>query len=255
LPHGESASLSNLQQKYGSLKVNFRLKLDPKIIEKFPNYTALIIYARNLNNTASEEASTEILRAAERQQREAFGEEKPVSHPHIAAWREAYKEFGLKPSKYPCSVEALLSRTLKGQDLPTINKIVDLYNAVSIKYVLPVGGEDWSTITSDLTLTFATGNEPFGIFQEGQEVTTYPEVGEVIWADNSGVTCRGWNWRQCVRTRLTESSRNAYFVLDRLAPYPLKTLQAAGQELIGHLQTISPNSIIEQEILGNAEGT
>jgi DNA/RNA-binding domain of Phe-tRNA-synthetase-like protein len=233
--------------------VDFRLKIDPKIIERFPNYTALIIYAHELENTVSEEASTLILRAAEQQQRSAFGEEKPTTHHHIAAWREAYKEFGLKPSKYPCSVEALLSRTLKGQDLPNINKIVDLYNSVSIKYVLPVGGEDWSTITSDLTLTFATGSEPFGIFQEGQEVTTYPEIGEVIWVDASGVTCRGWNWRQCVRTRLTENCRNVYFVLDRLAPFPLETLREAGQELIGYLRKISPNSVIEQEILGNTE--
>ncbi len=231
--------------------MDFQLKLDPKIEENFPHYTAMIIYARDLDNTPSEEASTEILRAAERQQRAAFGEEKPTSHPHIVAWREAYKNFGLKPSKYPCSVEALLSRTLKGQDLPTINKIVDLYNAVSIKYVLPVGGEDWDALTSDLTLDYATGSEPFGIFQEGQEVITYPEIGEVIWADGRGVTCRGWNWRQCVRTRLTESSRNAYFVLDRLAPYPIETLMKAGQELISHLRTVSPNCVIEQQILGN----
>ena len=234
--------------------MNYQLKIDQQIGAKFPDYAALIIYARALQNEASTPVSTEILRAAEAQQRAAFGENKPTSHPHILAWREAYKNFGLKPSKYPCSVEALLSRTLKGQDLPTINKVVDLYNAVSISYVLPVGGEDWDTLTSDLTLTFANGSEPFSIFQEGAEVITYPEPGEVIWADSSGATCRAWNWRQCLRTRLTPTTQNAYFVLDRLAPLAAQDLWAAGHALADYLRTNSPGCTLEFEVLGKAAG-
>ncbi len=234
--------------------MSYRLKIDPQIIAKFPDYTALIVYARDLQNEASDATSTGALQAAEAKQRAAFGDNKPTSHPHILAWREAYKNFGLKPSKYPCSVEALLSRTLKGQDLPLINKVVDLYNAVSVSYVLPVGGEDWDALTSDLTLTFATGSEPFGVFQDGAEVITYPEPGEVIWADSSGATCRAWNWRQCLRTRLTPATQHAYFVLDRLAPFPAHDLLAAGHALADYLRTSSSGCTLEFEVLGNAAG-
>lgn len=228
----------------------YRLKIDPQVTERYPGYTALIIYARDLLNKQSAEASLRVLREAETVQRQAFGDEKPTDHYHIAAWREAYKNFGVKPSKYPCSVEALLGRTLKGFDLPDINWIVNLYNAISLRQVLPVGGEDWDKLTSDLTLTLAVGQEPFTVYQEGHEVTTYPQPGEVIWAGSSGVTCRMWNWRQCYRTRVREDTYNVYFVLDRLAPYPLTELEAAGQELGQLLQAFSPGCHLEYELLG-----
>lgn len=229
--------------------MNYKLKITPHIIEKFPEYTAFVIYAQGLENRPSDEYSTGLLRSVESKQREAFGTEKLSSHPHIAAWREAYKSFGSKPSKYLCSVEALLSRTLKGQDLPVINHLVDLYNTVSIRHVLPVGGEDWEQLTSDLILTFATGEEPFVTYQSGEQVVEYPAPGEVVWTDSTGVTCRRWNWRQCRRTALTVDTSNAYFVLDSLPPYSIEQLMVAGEELMEHLKKSSPNCTINHEIL------
>ena len=90
----------------------YQLKIDPRILERYPEYSALIIYARGLTNKPGDEYSTKLLREAERKQRAAFGDEKPSIHPHIAAWRRAFESFGAKPKKFLCSVEALLSRTL-----------------------------------------------------------------------------------------------------------------------------------------------
>jgi DNA/RNA-binding domain of Phe-tRNA-synthetase-like protein len=226
-----------------------RLHVDPSIFETFPDYRGLILYAFGLANGPSDDWSTGLLRAAEVDARAAFGEAKPASHPHIAAWRETFSRFGAKPSKYPCSVEALLGRVLKGQDLPGINRVVDLYNAVSIRHALPVGGEDLDQLSSDLTLRFAAGDEPFSLINAGEEVIEHPEPGEVVWADSSGVTCRRWNWRQCRRTQLTEATRNAYFVLDSIAPYTLDQLSAAGDELTRLLEEASPGVTIERELL------
>jgi DNA/RNA-binding domain of Phe-tRNA-synthetase-like protein len=172
-----------------------------------------------------------------------------VSHPHVAAWREAYRSFGSKPSKYLSSVEALLSRTLKGNDLPPINAIVDLYNAVSIRHVLPVGGEDRDTLTSDLVLRFAEGNEPFDAMSTGE--IEHPDPSEVVFADSTGVTCRRWNWRQSARTQITPETRNIYFVLDSLPPYSLDSLHTAGDALIADLQQISPECEIERVLIRN----
>jgi DNA/RNA-binding domain of Phe-tRNA-synthetase-like protein len=229
--------------------MTYELKVDPVIFERFPTYRAMLIYAKNVQNAPSYEYSIGILRAAEAEARKAFGDEKASGHPHIAAWRETFKAFGAKPSKYPCSAEALLSRVLKGNDLGGINKIVDVYNAVSIKYVMPVGGEDWDKLTSDLILKPATGSEPFVIMQEGAEATTYPEPGEIVWTDSTGVTCRMWNWRQCRRTQLTEATTSAYFVLDTIGDYAPEKLDAAGSELIGYLREIAPDAEITSQIV------
>ncbi len=116
--------------------------------------------------------------------------------------------------------------------------------------MLPVGGEDWDHLTSDLVLTIASGEEPFAAYENGEEVVTYPEPGEVIWADSTGVTCRRWNWRQCYRTRLSENTHNIYFVLDRLAPYSVESLMAAGEDLMKHLKRVLPGCTLSYELLG-----
>jgi DNA/RNA-binding domain of Phe-tRNA-synthetase-like protein len=229
--------------------MDYKLKIDPHITAQFPEYAAFVIYAKGLENKTSNEFCTGLLRKAESEQRAAFENEKLSSHPHIAAWMQAYKSFGAKPNKYPCSVEALLKRILKGQDLPTINLAVDLYNAISIRHVLPIGGEDWDYLTSDLVLTLATGVEPFITIENGEKVITHPDPGEVIWVDSSGVTCRRWNWRQCRRTQITTDTSNAYFVLDRLSPYLVEQLIVAGEELMENLKKYFPNCTVNYEIL------
>lgn len=231
----------------------FRIQIDPSILQRFPQYSLLVIYVKGLQNSESQPWSTEILRHAESTQRLAFATQKPAEHDHIAAWRSAYAAFGLKPSKFLCSAEAMLSRVVKGQDLPSINTLVDLYNAVSIKHVMPIGGEDWDQLEDNLILRFADGTETFDTFKDGQPVLENPLPGEVIWAAGNQITCRAWNWRQGIRTRLTEKSVHAYFILDHLAPYPLEHLHLAGNELIALFKQVSPNCEIETEFFGAAE--
>jgi DNA/RNA-binding domain of Phe-tRNA-synthetase-like protein len=227
----------------------YQLTIDPHIFEDYPDYQALILYAEGVQNFASTPESIALLRSAEQACRNELTLETLPQHPHITAWREAYRGFGAKPKKYPCSVEALLQRVLKGQELPAINGIVDLYNTISLKYVLPVGGEDWSKLSSDLRLIYAKGDEPFLTSSAGEEQITYPESGEIVWADQDGVTCRRWNWRQGRRTQLTEATHSIYFVLDRLAPYATETLLAAGEELKISLLRWFPEASITTDLL------
>jgi DNA/RNA-binding domain of Phe-tRNA-synthetase-like protein len=229
-----------------------RVQINPAVLQRFPHYRLLVVYAKGLTNSPSTEYSLEQLRKAEGVARAAFTSQKPSEHPHIVAWREAYGNFGLKPSKFLCSAEALISRTVKGNDLPAINALVDLYNAVSVRHVIPVGGENWDNLESDLVLKFADGSEPFDTFKDGQPVVEHPQAGEVVWADSAGVTCRAWNWRQCIRTRLTETTVNAYFILDSLEPFSEAQLEAAGDELISYLRQVSPNCQVEAELFGSS---
>ncbi len=228
----------------------YKLALDSVIRERYPNCSVLVIYAHDLVNGPSDEWSTALLREAEGLQRERLSLGTLTEQPVIAAWREVYRSFGAKPKKYPSSVEALLTRVLRGQDLPPINKLVDVYNAISVKHTLPVGGENWEKLSSDLVLKVATGSEPFATIQEGEQGVSYPEPGEVVWADSAGVSCRRWNWRQGYRTRLTEETRHAYFVLERMAPYSIESLKAAGNELMELLKQASPQCTLSTVLLG-----
>jgi DNA/RNA-binding domain of Phe-tRNA-synthetase-like protein len=72
----------------------------------------------------------------------------------------------------------------------------------------------------------------------------------VVWADDAGVTCRRWNWRQGRRTRLTEHSTEVLFLLERLEPLPLSVLDEAAAQLIAKLRARYPNAALERATLG-----
>jgi DNA/RNA-binding domain of Phe-tRNA-synthetase-like protein len=228
---------------------NWRLLADPAVLQRFPSYSARVVYAYGLSNAESGGESSEILEATEAEARRMFAGSAVAAHPHIAAWRAAYGAFGSKPRKYLCSAESLLRRVLRGEPLPRINRIVDVYNAVSLRHVLPAGGEDLDRLEGDLVLAFATGAELFDAADPASS-DAHPDPDEVVWKDPAGVTCRRWNWRQCRRTRLVPETSNAYFVMDRLAPYPLASLDAATNELCAQLKRLSPGCEMQVDSLG-----
>ena len=150
----------------------------------------------------------------------------PWAEAHLAAWDAAFKAFGAKPKRTPCSASALRKRVLKEGTLPSLDPVVDIYNAVSIRYAIPVGGENLAAYTGAPRLTLADGSEPFDTIKEGQPDVEYPDAGEVIWRDDVGVTCRRWNWRQGVRTRLDSQAQTMWFILESLPAMPLAALEA-----------------------------
>jgi DNA/RNA-binding domain of Phe-tRNA-synthetase-like protein len=145
-------------------------------------------------------------------------------------------------------VLALLKRVASG--LPRIDPITDLYNAVSIDHALPVGGEDFDAYVGPPRLTLATGDEPFDTIDQGEPVVDHPAAGEVIWRDDLGVTCRRWNWRQGVRTRIGPATTNAIFLLEALGAMPDDHLGAAGDELMSGLRAISPDVALGSRLIG-----
>ncbi len=159
---------------------------------------------------------------------------------HVEAWRTTYRAFGAKPQRTPCSVDALLMRLGRDGRLPTINAVVDLYNAISVRYAIPVGGENIAAYVGNPRLTRASGAEFFDTMTEGHPVAEAVPAGEVVWTDERGVTCRRWNWRQGIRTRIDLQTRRAWFVLERLEPMPLAAAMEAAVALMETLRQISP---------------
>lgn len=124
---------------------------------------------------------------------------------HLAAWDEVFKPFGAKPKRTPGPAQALRKRVLRDGVVPAIDQVVDLYNAFSLRYAVPVGGENIAAYVGVPQLTSANGNELFDIMKEGELAQESPEPGDVIWRDERGVTCRRRNWRQGVRIRLSSA--------------------------------------------------
>lgn len=129
----------------------------------------------------------------------------------IYVWREAYKKFKTKKGARS-SIEALMKRVKKGDEIRTINPLVDLYNAISLKYALPCGGEDIDKFEGDVLLTKAHGDEDFVTL--GSNEADPPYEGEIVYKDDAGVICRCWNWREAVRTMLSEDTRNAFLCIE-----------------------------------------
>jgi DNA/RNA-binding domain of Phe-tRNA-synthetase-like protein len=86
-----------------------------------------------------------------------------------------------------------------------------------------------------------TGKEKFETSAKGASVTEYPPVGEVVWYDDDGVTCRRWNWRQCTRTALSDATTCVFIIMDALEPCSDESLEAAADELAQVSSRLSPD--------------
>jgi DNA/RNA-binding domain of Phe-tRNA-synthetase-like protein len=132
--------------------------------------------------------------------------------------------------------------------------VVDLYNAVSLRHAIPVGGENAASYEGSPQLIRATGEETFDTIADGQSRIETVGKGEVVWRDGRGVTCRRWNWRQGTRTRITETSTSLWFVLERLDPMPVGSLVTAGLDLIDGLQKLGGPTITPAVLLFDNSG-
>ncbi len=207
--------------------------VDDAVTALRPDFAVLVVCAYGLRNGPSDDRSRAWLA-------DAAVHAVPLDDERIEAWRAAYRAFGAKPQRTRPSVDALVRR----MPLPEINLVVDAYNSVSVRHGLPIGGEDLRRYRGPARLVRAAGDEP------SEEALGDPEIGEVVWRDDAGVTCRRWNWRQCVRTRITEETVDALFLLERLEPLSLDAVRAAGDDLAGMLSDIAPNIRIESRLIG-----
>ncbi len=213
-------------------------RVDAAVFALRPDYRAMLLAVGGVVPGPSDQASEGVLQAAEAAAGEAL-RGRPVDQlPHVAAWREAYRAFGAKPQRTRNSLEALLRRAASG--LPRVNRLTDLYNAVSVLHQIPLGGEDLTRYTGPPRLVRATGAEPFDTVADGIAVIEHPDRGEVVWCDDAGVTCRRWNWRQARRTQLGDHTTAALFILDALGPVPDEALHAAADDLVAHLARLGP---------------
>ena len=219
--------------------------IDSRLADIAPGFRALSILVEAAPITQPEVTPAALAQACQ----QMLNDDVQWAYAHLSDWDEVFKAFGAKPKRTPCSAAALRKRVLKEGSLPSLDPVVDIYNAVSIRYAIPVGGENLAAYSGAPRLTLADGSEPFDTFKEGQPVVEYPDAGEVIWRDDLGVTCRRWNWRQGVRTRLDSRAQSMWFILESLPSMPLEALEEAGEELVNNLQRLMPGATAQVQLL------
>ncbi len=152
----------------------------------------------------------------------------------IQDWRAAYRAFGSKKTSYRNSCEALLRRVRGGAGLPRVLPLVDLYNALSVKYLIPAGADDLAHLTPPLAFRFARSGDSFLDLAKDPPENDPPAEGEVVYADDEKCLCRRWNWRQDARSRIRADTVNAAVVLQSLDPNGTARLSEAAAELAAH---------------------
>lgn len=196
--------------------------------ELFPEASIGAIAVKGADNTRTSPDFALMLEEASKQVLVRLEGAELAKHPVIAVWREAYKRFK-SPRENRSSIEALIRRVYNGKQVGTINPLVDIYNYISLKYMLPCGGEDLDVVRGDIRLARAAGNEQF--VPLGSTENEPPAEGEVIYSDEAGAICRCWNWREADRTKLTEDTRNAFLCIESVDASRRESFEAAVKEL------------------------
>jgi DNA/RNA-binding domain of Phe-tRNA-synthetase-like protein len=180
------------------------------IAHAFPLYHVAIVVAEDLIIAPERPAALDALMAEREAAARAQWSGTELSQiPGIAAWRAAYKGFGIKQTRYRSSVERLVKNVLAGRPLARVNAFVDLYNAVSLAHMLPLGADDLAQVMPPLAFRYARDDDSFVDMAEEVDEPEAPKVGEVVYADAAHVLCRRWNWRQDARSLITPATRRA----------------------------------------------
>lgn len=220
----------------------------------FPDAALGLVVAKNIKpvDEVSEEEAKEIaalLKTANENADQYLTSNVISENAPVKVWREAYSKFKTKKGAR-CSIENLLKRVLKGNPVGSINPVVDIYNCISLKYAVPMGGEDIDSFEGDLRLGVTDGGDVFrGLGEEKDEPTL---EGEVCYRDDAGAVCRCFNWRDAQRTALKDDTKDAFLVIECVDPAYLEATQAAIDELAQLMEqymgaTIASKTMVTRE--------
>jgi DNA/RNA-binding domain of Phe-tRNA-synthetase-like protein len=184
--------------------------VEDRLFEYLPGL-ALGVLVVKVDNTRY---GDDILESSLTRVRAAFANQSIEEHPNVKIWREAFTKVGMSDGPYRSSIESLLMQALQGGVFPRVNPLVDLYTAVSLDFLVPVGGHDISALEGDIRLAFAKGSEPFTPMEGGEDEVAAP--GEVIYRDDHSALTRGWVWRQSNKDRVSTDSTSVFVPVDIL---------------------------------------
>lgn len=208
-----------------------------EVFSKFPDYVVECLVVRNMRQDQGKEAVASIVDDALMRALNTYDGMDPKTIPAIATWREAFSTAGWSASRFPSSVEALLKRTLKSRALPAINPIVDLANAVSLTYLVPIGVHDIESLCNGSLVVRLTADEDQYLPLSSEPAET-PNGSEIIYASGSDVRTRRWVWRQSKTALTSIEARDVLIPIDGFAGSTDSQIDAAAHYLADCCQQI-----------------
>ncbi|MCD6117166.1 hypothetical protein J7K93_09140 [bacterium] len=208
--------------------------ISERVFSQFTGYHRGIVLCYEVNNGESPEKLVNLLRSEESALKGRLKIDQILENERISSWREAYRKFGAKPSKFRPSMEAMARRVLRGDKIPSINKLVDIGNIISLRHLVPVGGHSIDSVKNDLSLMYAQGDEIFIPF--GSDKIENPLPGEIIFTEGKTVLTRRWTWRQANHTILIPETKNVEFNVDGLPPVNAGEVEQVCAEIIDLLK-------------------
>lgn len=213
-----------------------------EIWRDYPELVPGVLLAESITRAASVGPRLErfYARAAARLSTSSEGE-----LPEIQAWRRVFSRMGLKPTQYRCASESLLRRFRKETSLPRIHPLIDLCNAVSLAFAVPIAVFDVARIAGGIEVRRATGAEVYLSFAGEEE---HPEPGEVVFADEAATAhARRWTNRQSRHSAIGDDTTTALIVAEAVhgsAAEDMRTLTATLAEELDAVWSAAPTARI-----------
>jgi DNA/RNA-binding domain of Phe-tRNA-synthetase-like protein len=217
--------------------------VDERLFELFPGLRIGVLVCRVDNTKYGED----IMEPALARLREGFGYEKAQDHPNVKVWRQAFNKLGISAAKYQSSIESLVRRALKGGVFPRVNPLVDLYNAISLEFLVPMGGHDLAPLEGNIFLGFAEGHEPFTPMEGGEDEVA--EKGEVVYRDDRSVLTRRWVWRQSNKDKVTAGTSSVFMPIDVMEGLPQTLVENVTDKVAAYLRENNSGEVIHRDIL------
>lgn len=189
-----------------------KFKISEEVFKILPTACFGVVVAKGIDNSHEYPQLTNMLNDAISEAELHFNGKKPKEDPAILPYRDAFRKLSINPNKFMSSIEALLTRVSKKKGLPHINPIVDMGNAISLKYFLPIGAHDIAQADSDIEVRFSRDGDTFIPFGE-REIETIP-AGELVYTVGTKVRTRRWIWRQSELGKITNASSDIMFPID-----------------------------------------
>jgi len=184
----------------------FRVEED--VFQLFPQFCRGIVTAAGIDNSRpSPELEALLWEEAEKLQQNPAVD--LATHARLQVWKDAYRRFGSNPNKFTPSIVFLAKQVKAGKSVRSISPAVDAFNIISIRHIIPCGGDDMNSVEEDVTLGRAIGDETFAPIFKPEEVER-PDPGEVVYVNRKTgrILCRRWNWRNGDFSKLAPETRN-----------------------------------------------
>ncbi len=210
--------------------------VDKRIFEKIDNLYIGVVVAKGVDNSKHYPEIDKMLDSSIKLAEKKFLDKKVKEDPLIIPYREAFSKLGINPNRYQCSVEALFTRISKGKRVPSINPLVDLNNAISLKHNLPMGTHRLFNDRANIEMRYANEKDTF--IPMGSTEVEKPDKDEVAYIVANEIRTRRWAWRQGERGKIDAETSYVFFPIDGFKGINDKEVDKATEELAKLLKKI-----------------